>query len=815
VAQDFEKLGAFYLGREYDVAARAPREALVLYDSRDLVTHAAIIGMTGSGKTGLAIDLLEEAGIDGVPAIAIDPKGDLGSLLLGFPGLSAAEFLPWINKDEAARKGLAPGAFAEQQAKAWRDGLAAWGQDGDRIRRFREAVDLAIYTPGSTAGLPLSILRSFDAPPAAILEDGELFAGRVSTSVSGLLSLVGVEADPVRSREHILLSTILSAAWKQGENVPLDELIVRIQKPPVARVGVLDIESFYPSKDRFDLAMRLNGLLAAPGFEAWLEGDPLDVDRLLHTPSGKPRISIVSIAHLGDTERMFFVSLLLNEVLGWMRRQAGTTSLRALIYMDEVAGYLPPVANPPSKIGFMTLLKQARAFGLGTVLATQNPADLDYKALSNIGTWIVGRLQTERDKSKVLEGLEGALASGGRFDRSETERLIGSLGKRVFLMNNVHDDAPVTFESRWALSYLSGPLTRDQIKTLMADRTAQAATAAPGHAGAGLTRQAGATGAPSKGADAPSPGAPTGSTARPVLPPDVPVGFVPKRGAAQPAVYEPRVFASAQVQFIDAKLGINEVREVAVTAPFVDAPVAVDFARAEASDVSLTDLESEGEPGAVFGDVPPAATRAKNYDAWSREFARWLYQTQTLDLQRDPATGLSSKPGESERDFRIRLQVAQREQRDAAKQALQQRYAPKLAMLQERLRRAEERKTREADQASARKMETALSVGASMLGALFGRKTLSATNIGRMTSAARSASRTLKESKDVALAEEGVEAVQQRIEALDAELRAEIAGIDAQPDASIAPLEPVSIKPKKTQVAVQKALLAWVPQARD
>ncbi len=289
--------------------------------------------------------------------------------------------------------------------------------------------------------------------------------------MTSLLGLVGVEADPVKSREHILVSTILRVAWTEGRDLDLAGLIQQIQSPPVKRVGVLDVEAFFPSKDRFALAMTLNNLLAAPGFAAWMEGEPLDVQSLLYTPEGKPRVSIFSIAHLGDAERMFFVSLLLNQMVGWMRNQSGTTSLRALVYMDEIFGYFPPVANPPSKQPLLTLLKQARAFGVGVVLATQNPVDLDYKGLSNAGTWFIGRLQTERDKARVLDGLEGAAAgAGGRFDRGKMEETIAGLGNRIFLMNNVHEDAPVVFETRWAMSYLRGPLTRDQIKTLMDGR---------------------------------------------------------------------------------------------------------------------------------------------------------------------------------------------------------------------------------------------------------------------------------------------------------------------------------------------------------
>jgi hypothetical protein len=348
--QDFEKLGAFYLGRPHNLNTKRPGEGLVLYDSKDLVTHAVCVGMTGSGKTGLCIALLEEAAIDGVPAIVIDPKGDLANLMLTFPDLKPEDFLPWVNAEDASKKELSTEQYAEQQAQFWKNGLAEWGQDGARIKKLREAAEFAIYTPGSNAGIPVSILKSFAAPPEVIRDDEELMRERVSTTVTSVLGLLSIEADPIRSREHILLSTILSKAWTAGTDLDIGALIQQIQTPPVTRVGVMDLESFFPAKDRFELAMALNNLLAAPGFSAWMDGEPLDIQQILYTRAGKPRIAIFSIAHLNDSERMFFVSLLLNQVLGWMRTQSGTTSLRALLYMDEIFGYFPPVANPPSKL---------------------------------------------------------------------------------------------------------------------------------------------------------------------------------------------------------------------------------------------------------------------------------------------------------------------------------------------------------------------------------------------------------------------------------------------------------------------------------
>ena len=464
----YEKLGVFYLGRPYDLASQQTEPRPLLYDSNDLTTHAVCVGMTGSGKTGLCLALLEEAAIDGIPVIAIDPKGDVGNLLLTFPELRPEDFCPWVDPDEARRQQLTDEELAERTAQRWRQGLADWDQAPSRIVHLREAADLAIYTPGSNAGRGLTPLRSFDAPPQPVLDDEEAFRERVSGAASGLLALVGIDADPVQSREHILLANIFDEAWRGGQNISLADLIAHVQNPPFSRIGVMDLETFFPEKARTQLAMQLNNLLASPAFAGWMSGEPLEVRKLLHTSAGKPRVSIISIAHLSDAERMFFVTLLLEEILAWIRTQPGTSSLRALVYMDEVFGYFPPTANPPSKRPMLTLLKQARAYGVGIVLATQNPVDLDYKGLSNIGTWFLGRLQTERDKLRVLDGLQGASAqAGSSFDRRAMDTTLSGLGQRVFLLHNVHESGPIVFQTRWVMSYLRGPLTRNQIAVLM------------------------------------------------------------------------------------------------------------------------------------------------------------------------------------------------------------------------------------------------------------------------------------------------------------------------------------------------------------
>ncbi len=798
-AEDFEKLGVFYLGRPYDMAAKQAKPGWLLYDSKDLVTHAVCVGMTGSGKTGLCLSLLEEAAIDNIPAIIIDPKGDLGNLMLTFPGLKAEEFQPWINEDDARKKGLSAADFAKAQAELWTKGLAGWQQDGARIQRLRDAADVAIYTPGSNAGLPVSILKSFAAPAADVREDAELFRERISTTVTSLLGLLGIEADPIQSREHILLSTILDHTWRSGEDLDLAALIHAIQAPPVSRIGVMDVDSFFPSKDRFALAMKLNNLLAAPGFQSWLEGEALDIQSLLYTPAGKPRLAIFSIAHLNDAERMFFVTLLLSQMVGWMRAQSGTTSLRALLYMDEIFGYFPPVANPPSKLPLMTLLKQARAFGLGVVLATQNPVDLDYKGLANTGTWFIGRLQTERDKARVLEGLEGASSSAGKkFDKGRMEQTLAGLGNRIFLMNNVHEDEPVVFETRWCLSYLRGPLTRTQIKQLMDPQRAAHAGSAAGPAAKSVKSAKGG--------------------ARPIVPPDVPQQFVPLRGSKPDGgelVYAPMLLGSSQIRFSDTKSGIDQMQDVTVLAPMTDGAVPVDWDHAVAADLAVADLEQLPESGAQFLPLPASAGKAKSYADWNKDFGGWLFRTQKLERLKSPTTKDVSRPGESERDFRVRLQQSGRELRDKAAESLRQKYAPKIVTLQDRIRRAEQTKAKQQAESRSSQVQAAISVGASILGAFLGRKTISATNIGRATTAIKSAGRVMKESQDVGHAEENVAVLQQQLADLEAQFKAESDALAAATDPLSEKLETISLKPTKSNIAVKLVALAWTPQWRD
>ncbi len=805
----FEKLGLFYLGRELDQQSAISNQqpaignqqpaignqqsgAALLYDSSDLVTHGVITGMTGSGKTGLGIGLIEEAAIDGIPVIAIDPKGDLGNLLLTFPKLSADEFRPWIDEDEARRAGQTPDAFAAAEAARWSRGLADWGQDGKRIEKLRDAAEFAIYTPGSASGRPLSIVKSFAAPDPEIVNDPELLQDRVATAATSVLTLAGVNAEPVKSREHVLLATLFTESWRAGRDLDLASLIAQIQSPPIARVGIVDLESFFPAKDRFALAMQLNQLLAAPGFHAWMEGEVLDVDRLLYGLNGRARVSVISIAHLDDQERMFFVSLLLNEIVSWMRSQRGTSSLRALVYFDEIVGFLPPVANPPSKPPLLMLLKQARAFGLGVVVATQNPVDLDYKALSNAGTWMLGRLQTERDKARVLDGLEGAAGTAGTaFERAEIDRLLSSLGKRQFLLHNVHEQQPTVFETRWALSYLRGPLGRQEIKRLTASAAAPTTASTP----ADPVRTVRSV--------------PTGSVPRvgiPILDPGIDQFFVP--GGAS---YAPMLMASARISYADSKLGLDETRDVTVVTPITDAAVAVNWDQAEPADFDVNHLSKAAPEGATFAPLPSAATRPKHYSTWQKDFARWAAQTQSVELFKSARAKVVSATGESERDFRIRLQTEAREARDSALAKVRDKYATKVAALQDRIRRAEHAVQVQSEQASGAKMGAAVSVGAAIFGALLGRKAVSATTLGRATTAARGMGRIGKEAQDVTRAAENVTALKAQLSELEGKVETELQAASEEWDLSNEPFERVLAKPKRGGVSVQLVALVWIP----
>jgi hypothetical protein len=789
---NIEGLGVFYLGEDFDLETKQRKGTPLLYESKHLVTHAVCVGMTGSGKTGLCVSLLEEAAIDGIPAILIDPKGDLGNLLLQFPALEPADFEPWVNEDEARQAQLPPAEFARQQAEMWKKGLADWHQDGERIRRLGEAAEFAIYTPGSRTGRPLSILKSFSAPDEALMEDREMFTDRVSNAATAVLSLLGIDADPLQSREHILLSQIFQANWGEGKSLDLEQIIGQIQEPPFKKIGVLDVDSFFPAKDRFGLAMQVNNLLASPGFQAWMEGEGMDVGKLLRNGQGKPRISVISIAHLNDQERMFFVALLLNEVLAWTRAQSGTSSLRALLYMDEIFGYFPPLGNPPTKKPLLTLLKQARAFGVGVVLATQNPVDLDYKGLANCGTWWIGRLQTERDKARLMEGLSGASAqAGSAFDAAKTDTILSSLGKRVFYMNNVHTNQPRIFQTRWALTYLRGPLTREQVKQLTADAVKDAPAAEP--AAAQLPRLKAAA-------------------ARPILPPEVVQKFLPARAAGEGLMYYPHLCVAAKIRFTDTKSGLDQTEDRVYLTPVKDDNTPVEWAEGQMADLHPDELEGEPVEGIGYGELAGAATKAKSYAAWQKDLVAHIFGNESLKLFCAPELKAFSRAGETEGEFRARIGHELHEQRDAAVEKVNGKYFPKVQALEERIRKAQAAADMQKQQRTGEVMSAGISIVGSVLGAMFGRgSVISKTNITKAASAAKKAGRVMKEQGDVARAGETVEALTAQLAALEEQVTAEVEAVAAKFDSSQAVIEEAAIRPKKANIHLGFTALVWAP----
>jgi hypothetical protein len=802
----YEKLGAFYLGRGYDLQTKQLQDDIIMYDSKDLVTHGVVLGMTGSGKTGLCLALLEEAAMDGIPLIAIDPKGDIGNALLTFPNLSAEEFKPWVNADDARRKGLSVDDFAKQQSETWQKGLSDWGQSAARIGKLRETVDMAIYTPGSNAGLPVSILSSLDCPPVEVMDDAETLADRIESTVSSMLGLMDIDADPVQSPEHILMSNIVAHCWKKGQNVTLENLVRHIQQPPIRKVGVVDIDSFMPEAKRTALAMKLNNLIASPGFASWLEGEPLNIQRMYYTESGKPRVTIFNIAHLSDSERMFFVSLLLNQLLGWMRAQQGTTSLRALFYMDEIYGYLPPSAMPPSKKPMMILLKQARAFGLGMLLATQNPVDLDYKALANIGTWWIGRLQTERDKARLLDGLEGAVStSGGKFERGEMETAMSGLGNRVFLMNNVHEDGPCIFHVRWIMSYLSGPLAKDQVKRLMDPIRPAKKTAAVAEDDGFLPP--GATAAPA--ADR--------NTIKPKLPEGTAEYFIVSDISPDALCYVPAILRSAVVNFDDAKRKIDGTSRVTLVNPldpngqrviwdkFVDIP----------RDVDLAKWSSNPSDGAEFAELPGAAQKSTTYTSIKKDYTDWVYANHFLEVSYSPLLEAYSNPGEKVDEFKARITQTARELRDKAVEELREKAAKTVKALEAKATKAQLKLDTQKQQASSAKLSAAVSIGTSILGAFFGRKSkMGAVGSLMKGSTVTTASRVMREGQEAAAAEAELVALHQEMEELNKTVEDETQKLRDQYDPTTIALETFKLTPTKTRIQPDAIGILWLPHER-
>ncbi|MBU1567340.1 MAG: DUF87 domain-containing protein [Proteobacteria bacterium] len=788
----YEKLGLLYLGRELDLAGGAPSQAPLLYKNKDMTTHAVIIGMTGSGKTGLGIGLIEEAIMDNVPSIVIDPKGDMGNLLLTFPDCAPGDFAPWIDPAEAAKREMSVEQYAAETAKTWKNGLAAWGQGPERIAALRSKTELTIYTPGSSAGVPVSVLGSFTAPAPEVAADIDTLNSLVSSTATSLLALVDITGDPLQSREHILLSSLFLHFWRLGQDLSMESLIGGIVTPPFAKVGVFPLDTFYPQPQRMALAMNLNNILASPSFSAWTEGEPLDIQRILYGESGLPRTAIFSIAHLSDTERMFFVTMLLNQFIGWMRRQQGTASLKALLYMDEIFGYFPPVANPPSKKPMLLLLKQARAYGIGVVLATQNPVDLDYKGLANIGTWFVGRLQTSQDQDRVVEGIAGA--SDGKLNVQKVRKLLSDMKGRQFLLNSAHLDEPLLFETRWAMSYLKGPISQNDIKKLME----------------GKKRQPIATQVVN---EIPSMGAVSGRLSASNLPPVV-AQAVEQRYHLQNVVseqvrFEPWLAASASVRFFNGSRNIDVVREVRMRLYLDENFQRTDWSVAETTPFALDDCRIDPPGGGSYYPLPSIIAQQKDSKGIAKSFGDYLYQNSRLELSRIKGTAFESRPDEKPGDFKVRYNDYLRQQKDQAVDKLREKYRVRQTGLEQKLNRALDRLDKEKVDVQSKTTDSLISFGVAVVGAFFGKKTLSAANLGRAATGVRSVGRVVKEKSDVKRAEEEIEELRQGMEALSAEIEQKATELADTFDVDQYEVETFTINPRRSDIFDVRVALLW------
>jgi hypothetical protein len=781
-----------YLGRRLDGGE-------LLLDPDDLTTHGVIVGMTGSGKTGLGIVLLEEVLARGIPALILDPKGDMGNLALAFPDLSPESFRPWIDEAAAREAGRTPEEHARETAERWRSGLAEHGIDAARIQALRDAADVTVYTPGSEAGVPLNVIGTLRAPGLSWDTEQEAIRDEIESTVTSLLGLVGIDADPLGSREHVLLSNLLEHNWRAGTDLDLGTLIGQVQRPPLRKLGVFELDAFLPPDERNELAVRLNALVASPSFAAWGRGAALDPDTLLRAEGGKPRAAVIYLAHLSDQERQLVVTLVLSRLLTWMHEQSGTGELRTLVYLDEVMGFAPPTAVPPSKKPILTLLKQGRAFGVGMVVATQNPVDLDYKAMANAGSWFVGRLQTERDKERVLEGLRSA---AGGVDVAALDERIGGLEPRQFLLQSAHRDAPELFSTRWAMSFLRGPLTKEQIATLTPDAPAAAA---------GEEERVASTQAPlASDESAVAPGVADGVPVRWL---DPAASWAAEVGA-DPAGTRMQAFLAARVslRFDDTKAGLDATQEwEAVYGPL---EAELDLDREAVVDYDDRDLRPEA-PAAASYVLPGVPLDQESFfrDA-ARAIQRRVVDTQTLELFRNAELRLYSRPGETQEAFAGRAEAAAKAAADAETAKIRDRLEARRDRLERALETARRRVEEAGAEQSTRRSTELLSGLGSVVGVLLGGKadTRTIARAGRaLGGAAGRRGMTTRAGERKRTAEEKVELAETDLEELEAEILEEIEEIDERWAAKAQALEPVPIRLEAGDVRVVETALVWVP----
>ncbi len=789
LSEVYEKLGLFYLGREKDIKSGEDTENLLLLKNKNLTTHAAIIGMTGSGKTGLGVSIIEEAVLDKIPSIVIDPKGDMGDLLLAFDDFDPKKFEPWIDKTQAQSKGMDIPSFAQKTAKTWEEGIKSWGQDRQRVKRYKDSADFTIYTPGSSAGISLSVLSSFDAPSQEILDDPDTFSYMLNSTVSSILALIGEDVDPLTSKSYLLLATIFKYFWKKKTSLSLEALIGYVSNPPFEKIGVLPLKSFYPQNERLKLAMLLNNVLASPTFEAWIKGESLDIQKLLYTDDAKPRVAILSIAHLNDNERMFFVTLLLNKYISWMRTLSGSGSLRTVLYMDEIFGFFPATSNPPSKDPMLLLLKQARAYGIGVVLSTQNPVDLDYKGLSNIGSWFIGRLQTKQDIDRVIDGL---IKSGSdALDKKTITTLLSNMKKRTFLLKSAHRDKITLFGTRWVLSYLAGPLSKPQIKLLMKEKKETLEQHKQTPISENPKHQKKST-----------------KTTPPPLSDDIEQYYLNNHNQ-EGCYYVPYLLANATVHFYNAKRAIDEEESFYFKYPLESSSKDINWKEENENDDDFDLYDIQGVENCEYEDLPTFISDAKNLKPLEKEFKNYLYREKKITLYRIENLKLESEIEESKEDFKVRALDYLREEREEEIEKLKKKYTKKRNTIEKRLARAQERLQKEEADVSASTTNAMLSFGMTILDAFLGRSAIKRSTTAKAGSTLRSAGKVYREKDDVSRAQERVKEIEDELYDLEDSLSQEIEELQDKYELDNYDIEEFYIKPRRSDIHDVEIALLW------
>jgi len=778
----------FYLGKKYDLKKKEILDQQLLYDPPDLTTHAIVTGMTGSGKTGLCVGLLEEAALQGIPAIILDPKGDLTNLVLSFPQLDASDFRPWIDKTNVKRRNKSVEEVAENTASLWKNGLADWGFNQENIQNLKDSVERTIYTPGSTTGVPVNILASFSAPELDWETEQETLRDQISSTVTAILTLVGMkDIDPLRSKEHILLSNIIEHYWQKNKSLDLTTVIKEIQSPPFDQLGAFSLNDFFPKDARMELALLLNNVLASPSFQSWIEGPSLDIESMLYTSSGKPKHAIFYLAHLDDAERMFFITLLYAAVESWMRKQRGTGDLRALVYFDEIHGYLPPVAKPPSKSLIIRLLKTARAYGVGLVLTTQNPVDVDYKALSNAGTWMIGRLQTDQDKQRLLDGLESA---AGGIKRADYDRIISALGKRVFLYHNVHEKKPDIFHTRWVMSFLAGPLTISQVPALneLADAKIDYDRDEKDQAKPSATKIRTST--------------KKASTKSRELPGSVSQFFslTGKKAPDQPLI--PSIVAIAQIRYHRQRPPLDYDKSISCVIEKPSESTQV-WENGVEHQVDIDKISKSAGNQTEFRSLPDYMEDQSWWNAQEKQFEHWIYETDTVVVRSSKLLDINAGPELSQVEFEKDCQQAAKQKEKEELDNLEDRYTPKFKSVEDKIERQELKIEKYQDQLKSRRTDTALRVGESLLKlATKGKLTGLSSSSSKMRMSAEAKAR-LKEAEIV------LENYQEDLKILREEYEKKISEINEKWRDALDQIKEVKISPTKKNIRIVNFGVLW------